>query len=325
MANELNTLADIRNAAINRVKGDAGDDATVNFFNEAINTRYRTICSRKKWKFLRVTNRSLKLPIKYTTGTITISNGSRSVTGTGTAWTSDMRHRWIKPSSTDNSYRVVQVVSATSLIIASPLVESTITNGQYKLYQSELALFPDLEDIDDIRIDGKPWLIEPVGPSEVSRLRQKHADREGAPFKYTIEGQSVYPGVLMQSFVMGYDFLGSGLTKAISLFPHIPDQDYTIHIPYKRKVSVLADSDEPLIPIEHRHVLLYFAMSDWYMKDRQDQTGKYYEALGKDELREMETKFLDTDDYLEFKAESFNKYSHSYLMRHSQYYFDREG
>ena len=326
MGNELQTFGDIRNAAIARVKGDSADTPTVDFFSESINTRYRTICSRKKWKFLRVTNRSLRLPIRYNTGTIAWTNGQRTITGTGTVWTGDHRHWWIKPNSTNNSYRVITVTSATSVTVDSPIVEATATGQGYQLYQSELALFPDLEDVDDIRIDGRPWLVRPVGPTEINSLRQKYSNREGAPEVYTIEGESVFSGTLLAQFILGYDFLGTGLSRAIHFWPQIPDANYTIHIPYKRRVSTLSlAADIPLIPIEHRHVLLYFALSDWYMKDRQDQTGRYYESLAKDELREMETKYLDTDDVLQFNAPNPNKYHHSYLLRHSEYYFDREG
>lgn len=326
MPTDLVTFGDIRDAAIAHVKGDPDDAATVSYFGQQINIRYRTICSRKKWKFLRITNRSLVLPQKYTTGTITVANGSRTVTGTGTNWINDYQNWWIKPQGSDNSYRVITVQGTTDLRIASPLVESTITNGSYTLYQSELALFPDLEDVDDVRIDGKPWVISPVGPSEINILKQRFPAREGAPVKYTIEGKGFYGGVLLQNFVLGYDFLGKGKTKAISFWPHIPDDDYTIQIPYKIKVTALEDDvDEPLIPIEHRQILYYFVLSDWYFRDRQDQTGKYYESLAKDELRELETKYLDTDDILHFKGPDFKKYHHSYLMRHSRYYFDREG
>jgi len=326
MANELVTFSDIRSSAIARVKGDSTDTPTLNFFNEVINTRYRQICSRKKWKFLRVTNRSLVLHNRYTTGTVTIANGSRNVTGIGTAWTSTHRRWWLKPNSTDNAYRVIQVNSATSITLDSQLVETTITAGQYQLYQSELALFPDVEDVDDIRIDGIPWRIEPRGPSELNILRQKYPSRTGAPRIYTIEGQAFYPGIIMQNFIFGYDFFGEGLSKAIHFWPQIPDEDFNIHLIYKRTVDTLeADADEPLIPIEHRHILLYFALSDWYMKDRQDQTGAYYEGLAKDELRELESKYLDTDDVLEFRGPDFKNYSDSYLLRHSQYYFDRSG
>ena len=323
---ELKTFGNIRDAAIARVKGDAGDTVTVDFFTESINPRYRNICSRKKWKFLRVTNRSIRLPIRYTTGTITITNGSRTITGALTVWTANHRHWWIRPAGTDNSYRVIAVTSATSLTIDSEIVETTAAAITYTLYQSDLALFPDCEDVDDIRIDGTPWQIRPKGPSELNGLRQFYPTKDGRPQFYSIEGQSVWPGTNLGAFILGYDFLGTGLTKGIHFWPQIPDANYTVHIPYKRIVDPLSlTTDEPLIPKDHRHILLWFSLADWYMKDRQDQTGRYYESLAKDELRELETKFLDSDDVLEFQAPDDRQFSPSYLRRHSQYYFDREG
>jgi hypothetical protein len=323
--NDLVTFEDLYLAALRRVKGDSADAATLAVMKESISTRYRTICSRKKWKWLRVTDRSLKLNAAYTTGTISIANGSRTVTGLGTAWASTHRNWWLLPEGTDTSYRVIAVGSATSLTIASPLVESAIVAKTYKLYEGEIALFPNCEDIDDLRIDGGR-VIEPRGPAEIGRLRRQYPTRTGAPELYSIEGRSVFSGPILADFVLGYDYLGSGLTKAMTFFPHIPDDDYTIQVAFKQKApSLIAASDEPLLPIEHRHILLYYSLADWYMKDRQDATGRYYEGLASSELKEMAIKYLDTDDVLTFEIPDMGSASHSYLMRTSQSYFDTEG
>jgi hypothetical protein len=323
--NDLATFEDLYLAAIRRAKGDEEDAATLAVMKESISTRYRTICSRKKWKWLRVTDRSLKLNAPYTTGTISIANGSRTVTGVLTAWTSAHRNWWILPTGSNTSYRVVAVGSATSLSLASPLVEDAITDSTYKLYQGEIALFPNCEDVDDIRIDGGKK-IEPRGPAEIGRLRRAYPTLSGPPELYSIEGKALFSGPILADFILGYDFLGSGLTTAMSFFPHIPDDDYTLQIAYKQKApSLNAATDEPLLPIEHRHILLYYALADWYMKDRQDTTGRYYESLAASELKEMETKYLDTDDVLQMGLPDMGNLSHSYLMRTSQRYFDTEG
>lgn len=322
---DLINFEDIYTAALRRVKGDSNDTETINKIREIINTRYRQICSKKKWRFLRVTNRSLVLPIKYTTGTISITSGSRTVTGVGTTWTQTHRNWWIKPNGVDRSYRVITVLSTTQLIIAAPHTSATITGAGYKLYQSELALFPDLEDIDDVRIEGRTTSIKPVGAAVINQLRQRFHDREGRPDYYTIEGQALFEGPVLGQFILGYDFLGQGNTRAISFFPHIPDQNYTIQIPYKRSVSTLVNAtDISLIPIEHRSVLLNYALSDWYASN-DSQMAAYYQRLGDADLNEMTSRYLDTDDIIRLKPAPTRQYPHSYLLHHSSTYFDTEG
>lgn len=323
---DLQTFDDIIQAILRRVKGDSEDSLTTDKVKEFINTRYRKISSMKKWKWLRVTDRSLRLLKFVSTGTATFTSGSRQVVGVGTPWSGSNRNWWIKPDGVPDAYRVITVLSATQLVMSSPFVGQTLAGAGYKLFQSELALFPNLEDIDDVRIDGKPWRMEPKGPAVINRLRMRYPDFSGTARLYTIDGQALFEGPILQDFVLGYDFLGQGLTKAISLFPHIPDKDYTIQIPYKRTIDPLVnDTDEPLIPIEHRNVLLNLTLADWYSTNREDNTAAYYERLGNEGIKEMEARYLDTDDIIFFRTKTRQRYPHSRLIRHSQVYFDTEG
>lgn len=325
MANQdLITFEDLYTALIVRVKADPEDAETLTKVKEIINTRYRKICSRKKWRFLRQTDRSLTLPKKITTGTVSLTAGSRVVTGTGTNFLGSNRGWFLKPVGQDNAYRVVSVSSTTSLLLASPHTGADITAGAYKLYQAELALFPDLEDIDDVRIDGFVTPIRPTGAGQISMWRQRFPDMEGRPKYYTIEGQATFEGPILSEFVLGYDFLGSGTVRAISFFPSIPDRDYTLHVPYKLKVPTLVSpSEEPLIPINHRQCLLHYALSDWYASNDSQMAG-YYQRLADIDFNDLMSKFLDTDDVLRFTPRETRHYSHNYLMRHSSQYFDTE-
>lgn len=325
MANlDLITFEDLYLNLLRRVKGDPNDSESLDKTKEILNTRYRQICNRKKWKFLR-TDRAIQIPIPYTTGTMTFPTQSRLVTGIGTSWNSSMIGSWFLPTGSNISYRVVGVFSTTSLMVNTVNSENTFTAAPYTLYKAELGLFPNLEDIDDVRIDGKRWPVEPVGPGEINRLRQQFPTAKGRPLRYSKEGKFAYSGPVMGQFLMGYDFMGTTLQQGISYYPAIPDQNYTLTVYYKLKVNAMVlPTDQPLIPVEYRTVLFYYGLSDWYASNDSAMSA-YYQKLGDAEFNEMMTKYVDTDDVLRFKTRSTLYSSKSYLLRHSSTYFDTEG
>lgn len=320
------TFEDIYTGILKEVKGDVEDEDSLEKVKLSINARYRTIASKKKWKWLRETRRTLKLNKEYAAGTISLTNGSKIVTGLGTNWSDTYRQWWLAPSGMDQNFRVISAPSATQLLLASPYTGPTITNTAYSLFQSEVALFPDLDDIDDIRIDGTRCKIDPKGPAEINAMRQRWPRMKGRPRFYTIEGEALFEGPPLGEFILGFDFLGKGMTKAIHFFPSIPDKDYSIHLPYKRKVYPLINpTDQPLVPVDHRPIFREYGKADWYASNGQKDMAAYYERLGNNLLDDMIEKYVDTDDKIEFRGMGFSNISHARLMRGSQNYFDTEG
>ena len=75
----------------------------------------------------------------YTTGTISVNNGSDTVTGSGTSWSSDMVGRHIKIS--DFWYEITAVNSTTELEIRPEFGGSNVSGDSYQI--SELVPLPD--------------------------------------------------------------------------------------------------------------------------------------------------------------------------------------
>jgi hypothetical protein len=73
----------------------------------------------------------LYIPAPYNTGTVDVTNGSTTVTGTSTAWTSDLGNRHIRFKTA--WYKIGHVVSATSLELATPYAEETATGLGYNM------------------------------------------------------------------------------------------------------------------------------------------------------------------------------------------------
>ena len=89
----------------------------------------------------------------YSTGTLSVSNGGTTVTGSGTSWTpttnSSLESRWIQISQAkgDNLwYQVKSVDSTTSLTLYQPYQGITVSGGSYTLGQMPL-IAEDFQDM----------------------------------------------------------------------------------------------------------------------------------------------------------------------------------
>lgn len=85
----------------------------------------------------------------YTTGTVSVSAGSTSVTGSSTVWTSSMVGRYIKFDDEGIWYEITAVSNNTSLTIARE-AGTTISSGTYVI--GELIPLPD--DFEDLPLWG---------------------------------------------------------------------------------------------------------------------------------------------------------------------------
>lgn len=88
----------------------------------------------------------------YSTGTIAINNGSVTLTGTGTSWTS-AAHVNMQFQNTDGSdgnfYDIASVNSTTSITLKTPYVGPSVSGAAYRLGQ--MFIFPG--EYDDVPVD----------------------------------------------------------------------------------------------------------------------------------------------------------------------------
>lgn len=74
--------------------------------------------------------------LDYTTGTVTVTANSASVTGSITVWTSAMIGRYFQTTNDGNWYRIATVPSATSLTLESVFEGSTASGEAYTIGES---------------------------------------------------------------------------------------------------------------------------------------------------------------------------------------------
>ena len=81
----------------------------------------------------------------YTTGTVTATNGSKTITGSGTTFTAAMVSRKIRMGSENAYYRIAAYVSATEVTLEVPYQGTTASGKTFSIYKDEYRLPADLD------------------------------------------------------------------------------------------------------------------------------------------------------------------------------------
>jgi hypothetical protein len=266
---------------------------------ESINSRYEDIASRKKWRWRR-RQWDFKVNKKHITGTVDLVSGEREVTGTGTGWLAMHKGWWFKKNTDDDVYQIVAVdVAGQTILLSAPYVEDDAADAQYTIFQAQFGLVPDCEEIDLVRHDRLREPVEIRSPREVKELITRNPNCEGTAVLCTIEGGMTYEGPPMGEMIMGHDYMGGDEQNDLlmTIYPPIADEDYVMHLDYVVKLTALdADDDEPLIPVEKRHVLVYGALADMFSRERADETSAFWEEKFERAVRELEADVEFSDE-----------------------------
>jgi hypothetical protein len=91
----------------------------------------------------------LPLSVPYSTGTVAVTQDSRTVTGTNTVWTSDMQGRlFLGPNN--EYYRIASVTNGTTLLLTEPYQSvSVASGGLYQIWQDTYDLYPEVFSVID--------------------------------------------------------------------------------------------------------------------------------------------------------------------------------
>ena len=116
-----------------------------------IQTSFSQIWEAHEWHARRV-EALIALVADYSTGTLTATQGSDTLVGVGTTWTSAMVGRWIRIGHSNELYQVTAYASATGLTIESPTggtgwQSATTTGASYVIFQHVFKLAADVEQV----------------------------------------------------------------------------------------------------------------------------------------------------------------------------------
>lgn len=272
-------FADLYTALINRVRENTGDTATVvvakRSINEGLVDFHLGHDYKMRWAEVRA---NLYTHANYSTGTVTVTSNSATVTGASTAWQdTDNLGRdnvrapgKIKFSGSSNIYRVQSVASSTSLTLADAYPGDTEAGVAYNYWEDEYQLPNDfLRPVswhnfsDEINLELLPR----------DRFRQ-----------WTRNNRTTGTPRFASIFDVGYDDAIATDTTRYQYVALSPPPFKIIQIPYWYVTNQLAvtssgveaemlvnDDDEPRVPYRYRQGIVLNALWQWYRDRRDDQ------------------------------------------------------
>lgn len=265
-----------------RVSLDQTVAAYATRLKRALNLTIQDICSRRDWKFLQE-REIIQTVADYTTGTVDITNGSATVTGTSTVFASTHVRSFINFQGDLNWYEITARASNTSITISPAFGGTTATGQTYKIRQVFYSLTSDASRVLDIRQATTPAKLANLGYRSID-LYQPDIETTGAPMAYALFRNDPAIGVT------------AAKKRQLQFFP-TPDAVYNMEVRYLKQLSDLsADGDISDMPLQFHTIAIDGA--EWMMSkslnDPAENMKKQAYEFGLQKMIEEENAF---DDY----------------------------
>lgn len=235
----------------------------------------------------------------YTTGTVNVASTSRTaLVGNNTLWNTTVSGMGftnaraggkVQIGSESEVYIVSSVGSDTSITLETRYTgnvdvasEYAVAYGSYTYFEDDYALASDFWRMVDTRSFSDSMNIRILGRQEFYR-------------RYP---QNSTPGSPQTCTIIDLGPSGSVSPRPRVVFHPPPDKVYTI--PYRYVTTNLAvdasgtgaanlsaSTDEPIIPLRYRHVLVYYAIREWYRDRKDDQRSQEANAEYVDLIKRM--------------------------------------
>lgn len=169
------TFADLENEVYAHANLDSTDTATQTNVDRWLNYTQQDLCSRWPWPFMESRESIVTVP-DYTTGTISVSNGGTTVTGSGTNFQGpsvqgNVTPSFIQFSGANDWYGVSSVNSTTSLTIDTAYQGTTLSGATYIYRRMYYNLSANCDRIVDVRNWTTPLKLVQVDPRTIDDLR----------------------------------------------------------------------------------------------------------------------------------------------------------
>lgn len=270
---QVTTFSDLYTDLMNRVREDTTVSATSTLAKRYINTGLLDMHIGFGEQFAWAERHAvLRTQAPYSTGTVTISEGSSTLTGSGTAW------------STNNSYSVANVRTTGKMTIAglpevygisavggdaavtldTKFIGSDQSAAPYSYFEDEYDLAADFLRPHDMRSFTDDASVELIGRKDFRAWAARNSTT----------GRPRFASIVDRGF--------SGNTTPIRRVRlwKAPDDVYLLPYTYvtsnlavsssgTAQAALSADTDEPIVPLQYRHAIVFWALYNWY-RDRKD-------------------------------------------------------
>jgi hypothetical protein len=191
------TLATVRQRLMDQGAGGILDTAHA---DRVIGDAYQQILRNRPWVVaLKTTQLWVNAP--YTTGTVTATNGSAIIAGSGTTFTAAMVGRYLSVGDTVPQ-RIITFTGPTSITIDTAWSGATVSNQNYAIVHMRLALPTDAERVE--RLSGPTWNLvrrslafineyDPRRRVRADPLVFAETERRGSPTAYAAPEIELWP------------------------------------------------------------------------------------------------------------------------------------
>lgn len=293
---QLTTFSDLYTDLQNRVRVQTGVSATENqakrYINIANHDIYIGFAEAMPWAERQAT---LTTHPDYNTGTLTATQGSTTITGSGTAWNTNnalgeanMRAGGkIVIDGGKEVYEISAVASDTSATLTTAFIKATAAGASYSYFEDEYSLHADFlrpVSVTSFDINGEIELISRT----LFRSRYPRNKTVNKPIIATLVDGS----------------FGSNTTPVRKVrFAPPPDDAYLYDYAFiTNKLAVdasgteltdlSADTDEPIIPAAYRHAIVFHALYHWY-RDKKDDVRQ---AAARAEYQDLITRVVSDQE-----------------------------
>lgn len=270
---QLRTFSDLYGDLTNRIRAQTGSSGPVDVMKRYINAALQDIHIGAKERMPWVERQAVLITQpSYSTGTVSIAQGSTTLTGSGTAWNTanvwgvnnTRKYGKMVLNGGLENYEVSSIASDTSITLSSRFTQDDITDADYLYFEDEYDLAADFLRPVDFRFFDQNRQFTLL-PRNEFRFNYVRANSAGKPNACSI-----------------MDRPPSGSTSLVRrvAFNRPTDQAYSIPYSYITKYLVVssagtaqeefsADADEPLLPLPYRHIIVAKALY-WAYRDRRD-------------------------------------------------------
>lgn len=273
-ATQVTTFSDLFIDLQNRVRITTGVTADENqakrYINIALHDMHIGMREKFPWAERKTTLTTQK---PYSTGTVTISKGSASLTGTSTLWNTnnDFGVKNVRVggkfaiNGTVDVYTVSSVGSDTTVTLEEKYIGEDVSAGSYEYFEDEYALSSDF--------------LRPLYLNYFDRNRQIHLLNRREFSERYIRNKTT--GKINAAMIVDKAFSGDTTPVRKVVFHQPPDDFYLINYSFiTNKLAVTAsgveaiqlvnDTDEPIVPLYARHIIVYHALYNWYRDKKND-------------------------------------------------------
>lgn len=186
------------------------------------------------------------VPGVYEVGTLTATQGSASLVGVATAWTSVLEGRFIRVSSA--WYEILTVVGVTSITLTNTYTEPTIAGSLYEIVPRRVPLVAGVRRIISFRDTELGTLLRLVSPYELDYIAPQR-DIVGSPPHYVVNLGYVAPSAATDA-------------RQIEVYPYPQDATLLTYHYYQEpptlvRGSYIPDNIDPEVLKEGARVDLY--------------------------------------------------------------------